>query len=102
MAKKHLRDNPLRRSDADQLAANLERAALLGEGEALAGAFVTALQPGDTQLAAAMRQAEELAAHRRALGTEAKPRRSRGRPRKPARSAEPEPEVAPMAASEGE
>jgi hypothetical protein len=68
-----LRDNPMSRADASALAANLERAALLSEGEALAGAFVRSL----------------------AL---AKPR-GRGRPRKPARSTEPKPEAAPIAAS---
>ena len=95
---KHLRDNPLRRSDADQLAANLERAGLLGEGEAMAGSFVRSLQPGDTQLGVAMREADERAAHAKALG---KPR-GRGRPRKSARAVEPAPEAPPMAAAEAE
>jgi hypothetical protein len=91
-----LRDNPMSRADASALAANLERAALLAEGETLAGAFVRALTPGDTQLSAAMREAEERAAHRRALG-EPKTRK-RGRPRKPAREAAPG-EPAPLAAA---
>jgi hypothetical protein len=60
----HLRENPMRRADANELAASLQKAADAGEAEALAGLFATTVK--DTQLS----------------------RRARGRPRKPARGAE--------------